>query len=149
MKHLLDVNLLLAAIWENHPQHAKVFAWLTGKSIVLCPLAQLGFLRVSTNKKAINAPMNKAKELLNQFAQERDAEWIPDDLVPLQSHPKTSDEVTDHYLADLAAAHGARLATLDQKISHKAVDLVSNVEEGAINGGRAARTVFGRRADAR
>ena len=124
MRHLLDVNLLLAAIWEDHPQHAKAFAWLVGKHIVLCPLAKLGFLRISTNKKAINAPMNKARELLHRFAQDRNAEWIPDDLAPLESHPKTSEEVTDHYFADLAVAHGAKLATLDQNISHKAVEVI-------------------------
>ena len=124
MKHLLDVSVLLAAIWENHPQHARAFSWLAGKSIILCPLAQLGFLRISTNKKAINAPMNKARELLEQFVQERNAEQIPDDLAPLKSHPKTSEMVTDQYLADLAATQGAKLATLDQNVSHKAVEVI-------------------------
>jgi hypothetical protein len=38
-KHLLDVNVLLAAIWSNHPQHAKAFAWLSGKTVLVCPLA--------------------------------------------------------------------------------------------------------------
>jgi predicted nucleic acid-binding protein len=47
-KYLLDVNVLLAAMWANHPQHAKAFAWLSGKNVELCPLAELGFLRVST-----------------------------------------------------------------------------------------------------
>ena len=70
--HLLDVNLLLAAIWVNHPQHAKASQWLSGKSIMLCPLAELGFLRISTNRRAINAPMEKARELLGQFADRRD-----------------------------------------------------------------------------
>ncbi len=124
MRHLLDVNILLAAIWENHPQHAKVFAWLAGKNIMLCPLAELGFLRISTNKKAINAPMDKARGLLEQFAHERNAERIPDDLAPLQSRPKTSEAVTDQYLADLAVRHGAKLVTLDQNISHKAVEVI-------------------------
>jgi len=124
VKHLLDVNVLLAAVWENHPQHAKVFAWLPGKSIVLCPLAQLGFLRISTNKKAINAPMDKARELLKQFAEERNVLLIFDDLKPLDSFPKTSEMITDNYLADLAASHGSKLATLDENISHKAVEVI-------------------------
>lgn len=124
MRYLLDVNVLLAAIWENHPQHSRAFCWLAGKNIILCPLAQLGFLRISTNKKAINAPMNKARELLEIFAQERNAEWIPDDLVPLQSHPNTSEVVTDHYLADLAKTHRAKLATFDQNISHKSAEVI-------------------------
>jgi uncharacterized protein len=126
VKHLLDVNVLLAAIWENHPQHTRAFDWLSGKSILLCPLTELGFLRVSTNRKAINAPMAKARELLERFAAERKPEWIPDDLTPLLSHPKKSEEVTDIYLADLAAKHGARLATLDQSITHRAVEVISS-----------------------
>jgi predicted nucleic acid-binding protein len=51
VKYLLDVNVLLAAMWASHPQHAKAFAWLTGKSVVLCPLTELGFLRISTTER--------------------------------------------------------------------------------------------------
>ncbi len=118
MSHLLDVNVLLAAIWENHPQHAKAFGWLAGKRIIICPLTQLGSL------KAINAPMDKARALLKQFAEDRNVECIPDDLDALRSHPKTSEMVTDHYLADLAASHGSKLATLDGNISHTAVEII-------------------------
>jgi toxin-antitoxin system PIN domain toxin len=124
-RHLLDVNVLLATIWANHPQHAKAFAWLTGKNILLCPLSELGFLRISTNKKAINAPMEKARKLLNQFATDRKAVRIADDLPALDSHSGKSDEVTDHYLADLATLHGARLATLDQNLTHVSVDVIT------------------------
>ena len=123
-RHLLDVNVLLAAIWANHPQHAKAFAWLSGKNIILCPLSELGFLRISTNKKAINAPMEKSRTLLNQFATDRKAVRITDDLQALDSHPDNSEQVTDQDLADLAALHGARLATLDQNLAHSSVDLI-------------------------
>ncbi len=124
MKHLLDVNVLLAAIWDNHPSHARAFDWLSGKDILLCPLCELGFLRVSTQRKAINAPMDKARLLLEKFCSERKAGWIPDDLAALDSSPKRSEEVTDSYLADLAAKHGAKLATLDQGISHPAAEVI-------------------------
>ena len=124
MKHLLDVNLLLAAIWSNHPNHQEAFSWLEGKSIVLCPLAELGFLRISSNRKAINAPMEKCRRLLKQFSAERNAERISDDLAPLDSAPKASEEVTDLYLADLAARHNCMLATLDKGIIHGSVELV-------------------------
>jgi|SRR5665213_1039180 len=124
VRHLLDVNLLLAAIWANHPQHAKAFAWLSGKNVILCPLSELGFLRISTNKKAINAPMEKARDLLKQFEIDRKAVRITDDLQALDSHPAKSEGVTDHYLADLAVLHGARLATFDQNITHSSVDVI-------------------------
>jgi uncharacterized protein len=123
-KHLLDVNVLLAAIWANHPQHSKAFAWLTGKFILLCPLSELGFLRISTNQRVINASMEKARRLLDQFAKDRKADRIADDLAALDSHPEKSGDVTDHYLADLAAKHGAKLATFDTNIAHISVDAI-------------------------
>jgi toxin-antitoxin system PIN domain toxin len=124
MKYLLDVNVLLAAIWENHPQHSKAFTWLLEKDLLLCPLTELGFLRISTNKKVVNAPMAKARELLEKFSKNPRAERILDDLPALNSHPKKSAEVPDHYLADLAAKHGARLATFDHGIAHRAVAVI-------------------------
>jgi len=71
MKFLLDVNALLASIWGHHARHAEAFAWLQDKSVVLCPLAELGFLRISSNKRALNIPMRKARESLETFCSER------------------------------------------------------------------------------
>src|ERR1039458_9333871 len=118
MTHLLDVNVLLAAIWEEHPLHTRAFKWLNAKSIALCPLAELGFIRISTHPKAsFNAPMDKTRELLQKFIAERKAGRIPDDLPALDSNPQKSAEVTDNYLGDLAARHGLKLATLDGNIA--------------------------------
>ena len=50
VKYLLDVNVLLAAIWQGHAQYQEAIAWLAGKSVILCPIAELGFLRISTNR---------------------------------------------------------------------------------------------------
>lgn len=125
MKFLLDVNVLLAAIWENHSQHATAFSWLKGKKLVLCPISELGFIRISTNPKAVNAPMAKARLALRLFASERGAEWIPDDLPAQRSNATKSEEVTDSYLADLAESHGFQLATLDARIRHSAVHLIA------------------------
>lgn len=125
MKHLLDVNVLLAAIWSHHPQHAQAFTWLSGKNVVVCPVAELGFIRVSTNRKAINAPMDKTRDLLASFIKDRKVARISDDLPALDSKPSNSDQVTDHYLADLAESHNLKLATFDTAIKHKAVELIS------------------------
>ena len=125
MKHLLDVNVLLAAICAGHPKNAATFAWLKGKQLVLCPIAGLGFLRVSSQPKAFNLSMQTARKALAQFCAERQVEWIADDLLPLDSHPFKSDQVTDVYLADLAAKHGLRFGTLDTGIKHAAAVLVS------------------------
>lgn len=125
MKHLLDVNVLLASLIETHPHHVRASAWLPGKHIVLCPLAELGFLRISTHKKAYGLPMEGARKSLEKFAVERKADRISDDLPALGSHATASELVMDHYLADLATKHGLKLATFDGQISHASVELIS------------------------
>jgi toxin-antitoxin system PIN domain toxin len=129
MTHLLDVNVLLAAIWENHPHHARTFRWLAGKQISVCPLSEMGFIRISTNPKAIHAPMEKARDLLQNFLAERAVRRIPDNLPALDSHPQKTEQVTDFYLAALADKHGMKLATLDEKINHPAAVLVEQLEK--------------------
>jgi toxin-antitoxin system PIN domain toxin len=124
VKHLLDVNVLLAAIWTTHTHHERVQTWLKGKDVGLCPISELGFIRISTNKRAIDVPMERAWDLLSKFAKNTKAERIPADLDALNSQPRTSDQVTDHYLADLAAKHGLKLATLDGQLKHSAAELV-------------------------
>ena len=125
MKYLLDVNVLLAGIWSSHPKHPITFTWLTGKKLVLCPVSGLGFLRISSNRKAFNYAMEQARRGLADFCSERRVEWISDDLPPLDSKAKTSEEVTDVYLADLAAKHGFKLGTLDAGIVHPAAELIA------------------------
>ena len=125
MTHLLDVNVLLAAIWDEHPLHSRAFGWLEGKKVAVCPLVELGFIRISTNPKtSFNAPMKKTRELLKDFIAQRNAARIPDDLPALESYANSSDDVTDNYLAELAARHKCRLATMDGKINHPAATLI-------------------------
>lgn len=69
--------------------------------------------------------MADARIGLENFIRERKAERIPDDLPVLESEPESSEQVTDHYLADLAAKHQLKLATLDVGIKHATVELVS------------------------
>jgi len=125
MSHLLDVNVLLAAIWTNHPQHAQANAWIRGKELTVCPLSELGFVRISSNPKGINASMGDARTALDNFLIKYQVAWIPDNLRALESKPDKSDQVTDHYLADLADKHGVKLATFDAGIKHPAVQLIT------------------------
>jgi len=125
MTYLLDVNVVLAAIWNDHPQHQRAFEWIKGKNVAVCPISELGFIRISTNaKSSFNAPMEKTRELLKCFLSERNVARIPDDLPALESSPQKSDEVTDCYLAELAARHDLKLATMDGAIDHPAAVLL-------------------------
>lgn len=124
MKYLLDVNALLAAILSVHAKHAVADRWVRGKTLVLCPLAELGFIRISTNPKAYNVSMSLARRSLEAFAAAYRTQFIPDDLPALRSSASKSEQVTDHYLADLAASKGILLATLDAGISHPAIEFI-------------------------
>lgn len=123
VKYLLDVNLLISGILTDHEDYAKASAWLDGKDLVVCPITEIGFIRITTGNK-IGSPMAKARESLANFLTVRKVGWIPDDLPSKKSHPLTSVQVTDQYLADLAASHGLKFATLDRKISHPAVEVI-------------------------
>jgi toxin-antitoxin system PIN domain toxin len=124
VKYLLDVNALLAAIIQHHPQHETANRWLKGKSLTLCPISELGFIRISTQPKAYNLAMAIAKEALNDFVRKHGAEFLPADVSASGINAKSSDRVTDTYLADLAVRHKMKLATFDTGISHGAVEVI-------------------------
>jgi predicted nucleic acid-binding protein len=126
MKHLLDVNVLLAAMIDTNVHHQRVFTWLADKQPVLCPITELGFLRIGCFKKAYNLPLKRLRKSLEDFTSQRKADWITDDLRALDSTTaKNAEEITDHYLADLASKHGLKLATLDGRIKHPSAELIS------------------------
>jgi predicted nucleic acid-binding protein len=124
MKHLLDVNVLLAAIWQQHPDFSKANAWLTGRQVATCALSELGFLRVSTHQKAIKADMTALRPLLHSFLEKHKAEFVPADLPALKSSATKSEALTDLYLAELASSKGMKLATFDTGIPHPAVEVI-------------------------
>jgi predicted nucleic acid-binding protein len=124
--YLLDTSALVSGIWTDHESHLATKAWLQNKSVMVCPLSALGFLRISTHQAGpFKASMPEARRGLAAFLAERKAGFIPDDLPALDSHPARSGQVTDAYLADLAQSHDLRLATLDQGIDHPAVDVIT------------------------
>jgi len=114
----------IAAIWKSHPDHVTTDAWLAGKELATCPISELGFLRISTNPKALNADMTTTRQLLKAFLQKCGAHFVADDLSPLKSSALRSEQVADCYLAELAASKGMKVATLDDGISHQAVEVI-------------------------
>jgi predicted nucleic acid-binding protein len=95
----------------------------SGKKLAVCPITELGFIRVSTSK-AFNLSMADARKLLENFIES--AEFVPDDLRALEgTAAPTSAKTTDWYLANLAQKHGMRWATLDQSAKHPVAELIS------------------------
>ena len=126
MTYLLDVNVIYNAIWTGQARHEAVWNWLEGKTTAICPLTELGFIRISTHPKIGHVPMKETRAALENFLTQRGVQRIPDDLPALESHPKNTDEVTDSYLAALAEQHGLNLATLDAGIKHPAAVLIGS-----------------------
>src|SRR5687768_9280223 len=116
MKYLLDVNMLLAAIWTTHESHKKAVGWIEGKKLASCAISEIGFLRISTHPKALNSDMGSARTLLESFLNEHAVEFLPLDLPGLKSRAANSEAVTDTYLADFAHSKGCKFATLDRGI---------------------------------
>jgi len=123
MTYLLDVSTIIALLWKTHADHSKVSAWSKGKKLAVCPITELGFIRVSTSK-AFNLPMADARKLLEDFIVS--VEFVPDDLHAIHGAvAPNSAKTTDWYLANLARKHGMWWATLDQSAKHPAAVLIS------------------------
>ena len=92
--------------------------------MAVCPLTELGFLRIST-QPAFGATVAEARKMLRDWKRARKPKFVPCDLDSLDGdEPKTGTRTTDFYLASLAAKHGMQLATLDEGIGHKAVFVI-------------------------
>lgn len=125
MIHLLDVSTLIALIWPSHVHHSQASTWRQDKKLALCPITELGFIRVSTSP-AFNAAMPDARQALADFIRDEKPVFIPADLRALDGLPApNSGKTTDWYLANLAAKHGMKWATLDAGVKHPAAALVS------------------------
>jgi hypothetical protein len=81
-------------------------------------------VRVSTGP-AFNATMADARQALADFIADEKPDFIPADIRALDGEPSpSSGKTTDWYLANLAAQHGMKLATLDQAAQHPAAVLI-------------------------
>lgn len=118
MTYLLDVSTLLALLWESHEANQRVTRWQEGKLLAVCPITELGFLRISTQPAFGMSPPD-ARRLLRGWKTARKPRFIPCDLGALDGdEPPVSGKTTDFYLASLAAKHGMEWATLDRETGH-------------------------------
>jgi predicted nucleic acid-binding protein len=121
MTFLLDVSTLIALLWDLHVHNERTTRWLSEVSVAVCPITELGFLRIST-QPSFGATVAQAREMLRDWKQSQKPQFVPCDLDSLGSdEAPTGKRTTDFYLASLAAKHGMRLATLDESIGHHAV----------------------------
>lgn len=131
MRALLDVNVLIALLDENHAHHATVSDWFSGHiehGWASCPLTQNGCVRIVSQPRYPNAlgvadAVMRLKDAVStrwhQFLQD-DVSLLDDSVVDRRQllGPR---QLTDVYLLALAVAHGVRLVTLDKSVSVVAV----------------------------
>lgn len=141
MVALLDVNVLVALAWPNHVHHASAHAWFGrthADGWATCAITETGFIRVSSNARAIAdavSPVEAAEGLRAMTSRAGHVFWADD--VRLVDRPALTlarltghQQVTDAHLASLAARHGGVLATFDARARHAAmpgtrVDVIS------------------------
>lgn len=124
---LLDVNVLIALAWPNHVHHDATRRWFEASSSAgwaTTPVTELGFVRVSSNKRVIPdaATPATALDVLRRLCALPGHEFWPDDM-RLVDPPFAVDRVgahpqlTDVHLAALAVARKGTLVTFDRGIS--------------------------------
>lgn len=127
--YLLDVNLLIALAWPNHPQHEKSHHWFAqarASGWGTCMVTQLGFVRVSSHPALahpVSTPeaLHKLAEIVavpgHSFWAEPPGGYGHAAFAQTVPHTLTHGGVTDGYLATVAAFHRGKLATLDKQLT--------------------------------
>jgi predicted nucleic acid-binding protein len=126
MKHLLDVNALLALGFLQHEFHERVADWVhtrTSKGaleLATCSITELGFVRVLAQAPQYGFTVAHARSLLLRLKTGNSLKFtfIVDDhdVSHIPGWVKTAKQTTDGHLVQLAKTKGAILATLDGRI---------------------------------
>lgn len=139
MSTLLDVNVLIALAWPNHLHHHPARRWFDVRRAhgwATTPITELGFVRVSSNRKVIPDATTPGVALqVLQALCELDGHQFWADESRLIEPPFALDrlgshqQVTDVHLAALAARNGGTLATFDRGIPRGLAPEVRKVVE--------------------
>lgn len=121
---LLDINVLIALLWENHPHHERATQWLLRQvTFATCPISQLGFGRIcSLPELGYASSPGEAFGILRSLLADPRHRFVPDDLscdarALFVEDMRSTKAVTDHYLVALARQHQLALATFDIPLS--------------------------------
>ena len=129
-RYLLDVNVFLALLAENHIHHQLVTAWFNTPDLqwAICPVTEAGFLRNATAPRPGSITVSEATAVLARMTQAPGYHYLPIDAdwqtltSPFFSRLYGTKQVTDAYLLGLAVRDGLVLVTMDKAILHLAGD---------------------------
>lgn len=128
LRFLLDVNVLVALLDEDHVHHQLVSKWFDTPDLrwAVCPFTEAGFLRYMTRPKLGDVSMEEATAMLTRLGQEPGYQYQPISadwqtlcgifFKRLFGH----NQITDAYLLGVAVREGLVLATFDRAILHLA-----------------------------
>ncbi len=127
---LLDVNVLIASIFEDHPHHLRALAFVeTLRRVYTSPMTQGGFLRFATRpwkdqQRQEHPPrlsMVDAQVKLREITENPRHVFLADDAsfidIPLRSMTGHR-QWTDAYLLLLAQKHRLTFASLEDRLAN-------------------------------
>jgi len=124
---LLDVNALIALLWEEHPFHKRCMEWFAGSARggwATCPITESGSVRLlSSPAFTANPPsVNSALRILQTATESASNHRCGSDDLPLSalrarwSGGLGHKQITDAYLLALALHHRGKLVTFDSRM---------------------------------
>lgn len=121
---LLDVNALVALAWDSHVHHAAMREWFAAEGSsgwATCPITESGFVRVSSNPKALPTAIgiSAARGVLTALRELDGHRFLADDVsIVAPDVPDVAGyrQVTDAHLLTLARRSEMRLVTFDAGI---------------------------------
>ena len=124
--YLVDVNVLIARLFETHEHHDLATEWFNTPSLqwALCPWAEAGLLRFATQPDRLS--MSEATGLLDEVALHPGYHYHPSVdtwrtlTKPFFRRLHGHKQVTDAYLLGLAIKDKLVLTTFDKRILHLA-----------------------------
>jgi len=127
-EYLLDVNVFVALLSEDHVHHQLVTAWFNTPNLLwaICPFTEAGFLRNATAPRPGQITMTAATAVLARMAQVPGYHYLPITADwqtlcrPFSTRLYGTKQVTDAYLLGLAVREGLVLVTMDKGILHLA-----------------------------
>lgn len=129
LEHLLDVNVFVALLAEDHVHHQLVTGWFNTTPKLrwaVCPFTEAGFLRNATAARPGRISMNEATTVLAKIMEHPGFRYLPIAIgwatlsAPFFRRLYGTKQVTDAYLLGLAVHEDLILVTLDKGIVHLA-----------------------------
>ena len=117
--YLLDANALIALVIAEHEHHGRAVMWTaTVDQIALCPITEGALARYLIR---VGEAPTTVRQLLTALSRSTKAGFWPDSISYVAAkldHVTGYRQVTNAYLASLAASRGSRLATFDEALAN-------------------------------